>query len=435
MKDGNAYLDEVRDVIVSVRGVEPGLLTAAKKLEKRLGRPLQGIDLVDVRATENKYRIRDETGFFKEIVCDFDDAAQLQQALKPYMDRALVATCRLEEAIKDFRRVTPLLPYISTPSESSLLWCTQKTLMRDRLHAYNPELVPRYVNVTSYNPEALSEDIADFEFPVIVKPNGLYSSLLVSRCNDRAELELCLAKTFELIEDVYARGDGTGTPSVLVEEMIQGDMYSIDAYVDPYGKSYCLPPVKVITAHSIGLPGFYSYRHIIPTGLPEDELERAYAAARESMRALNLRATSAHIELFLSPTGWKIIELGPRMGGYREDLYREAYGIDHHYNDLLVRIGLEPEIPTQVLKHAAGVNIYAEEEGVITALDGIDDARALPSLVMLGTNAQVGDVALFADSGGELIVDAILSNENPEYLEADVARLRELVTIKIQPKN
>jgi hypothetical protein len=113
------------------------------------------------------------------------------------------------------------------------------------------------------------------------------------------------------------------------------------------------------------------------------------------------------------------------MGGYREDLYREAYGVEHHYNDLLVRIGLEPEIPMQPIKHAAGVNIYADQEGIITELSGLDEARQLPSLVTLGTNAQVGDMALFAESGGELIVDAILSNEDADALEADVAKLRE----------
>jgi len=53
---------------------------------------------------------------------------------------------------------------------------------------------------------------------------------------------------------------------------------------------------------------------------------------------------------------------------------------------------------------------------------------------MIGVQAKVGDMALFADSGGELIVDAILSNEDPEKLEADVARLRELVTIKVEPR-
>jgi biotin carboxylase len=434
MANDDMYLDTTRDVIVSVRGVEPGLLTAAKKLEAKLGRPLRGIDLVDVKAVNNKYRVKDETGFFKEIICDFDDKAALQRALKPYADSALVATCRLEEAIKDFSRAMSFLPYISTPSESSLLWCTQKAMMRDRLHAYDPELVPMYTNLSSYNPQTLAADIRGFEFPVIVKPNGLYASLLVSRCNDQQELEACLARTFELIDEVYARGDGTGTPSVLVEEMIQGDMYSVDAYVDPYGKFYSLPPVQVITAHSIGLPGFYSYRHIVPTGLTEEQLAGAYAAAQASVRALNLRSTSAHIEMFLSSTGWKIIELGPRMGGYREDLYREAYGVEHHYNDLLVRIGLEPEIPMQPIKHAAGVNIYADQEGIITELSGLDEARQLPSLVTLGTNAQVGDMALFAESGGELIVDAILSNEDADALEADVAKLRELVTIRVDPR-
>ena len=435
MANNDAYLDEVRDVVVSVRGVEPGLLTAVKKLEKRLGRPLKGIDLVDRKAVNNKYRIKDETGLFTEIICDFDNTTELQRALKPYADTALVATCRLEEAMKDFNKAMLFLPYVSASTESSLLWCTQKALMRDRLHAYDPELVPKYVNLASYDAASFAEAIKDFSFPVIVKPNGLYASLLVSRCDTIEELTACMIRTFEVIEEVYARGDGTGVPSVLVEEMIQGDMYSVDAYIGPEGEFYSLPPVQVITAHSLGLPGFYSYRHIVPTALSEERTNGAYEVARASVRALNLRSTTAHIELFLSPTGWKIIELGPRIGGYREDLYREAYGIDHHYNDLLVRLGLEPEIPTKALKHAAGVNIYAEEEGMITEISGLDEARKLPSVVMLGTNAQVGDMALFADKGGELIVDAILSNEDPEQLEADVARLRELVTITVEVKH
>jgi len=435
MPKDDAYLDEVRNVVVSVRGVEPGLVAAVKKLEARLGRPLQGIDLVDVKSINNPDRIEDKTGTFKEIICNFENKAELQNVLKPYMDTALVATCRLEDAIKDFRQVITFLPYISTPSELSLQWCTEKAMMRDRLHAYDLALVPKYVNLEAYDSQTLSEAIAGFEFPVIVKPNGLYSSLLVSRCNDRQALEACLARTFEVIGDIYAHRDGTGAPSVLVEEMIQGDMYSVDAYVDPYGKFYSLPPIQVITAHSLGLPGFYSYRHIVPTGLNEEQLAGLYDTARASMRALNLRSTTAHIELFLSPSGWKIIELGPRIGGYREDLYREAYGTDHHYNDLLVRLGLEPEIPTQIIKHAAGVNIYAEEEGIITEISGMDEAQKLPSLVTLGAHhAQVGDMALFADNGGELIVDAVLSNVDAEQLEADVARLRELITIKIAAK-
>jgi len=428
-------IDPSRDVVVSIRGVEPTLATAVKKLEKRLGRPLKGIDVVDSKAAIHKYYQKDVSGTFEQIVCDFDDDAALQQALKPYMDTALVSTCRLEEGMKDFSRAMHYLPYISTPSAASVAWCTQKSLMRDKLHTYDPSLVPKYTTLTEYDQEALSDAIEGFTFPVVVKPNGLHSSLLVSRCDTREVLDACLARTFEVIYEVYEQTDGTGQPSVLVEEMMQGGMYSVDAYMDAEGSFYSLPPVNIVTAHSLGLPGgFYAYRRSIPTGLNDEQLGALYETARASMRALSLSSTTAHIELYLTESGWKIIELGPRMGGYRQVFYQEAYGIDHHYNDLLVRIGLEPEIPRQLIKHVAGVSIYANEEGVIEAIDGIEDARQLSSTVMIGVQAKVGDMALFADSGGELIVDAILSNEDPEKLEADVARLRELVTIKVEPR-
>ncbi|HSX05904.1 MAG TPA: ATP-grasp domain-containing protein [Candidatus Saccharimonadales bacterium] len=431
MAKEDAWLDPARNVVVSVRGVEPGLVTAVKKLEQRLGRSLIGIDLVDKKAINNKYRIKDETGLFKEIICDFDDAVELQQVLKPYIDTALVATCRLEEAIKDFRRAMCYLPYISTSSEASLTWCTQKRLMRDKMWAYDSKLVPKYKSLASYDPTSLSTDLEDFEFPVIVKPNGLYASMLVTRCNDRQELEACLERTLEVIDEVYSQSDGTGAPSVLVEEMMQGDMYSVDAYLGPTGAFYCLPPVHVITSHAMGLPGFAGYLSTLPSGLSEEQLAAAYEAAHAAVRALNLRSTTAHIEMFLTESGWKIIELGPRIGGCREDMYREVYGVDHHYNDLLVRLGLEPEMPMAVLKHVAAVTVSATEEGIITEIDGVEEALQLPSIVKSGLEVKVGDRAVLAGNGGEPFVEAILSNTDPEKLLADAARLRELIKVKV----
>lgn len=435
MGNNDLYQDEKRDVIVSIRGVEPGLLNAVQMLEKRLGRPLKGIDVVDAKAVSHKYYLKDETGFFEQIVCDFDDPDQLQQALKPYMDSALLMTCRLEEAMKDYRRASVFLPYINTPTEASLDWCTQKRLMRDRLRAYDPALVPKYENFHAYEAEKVTELIQDFAFPVIVKPTGLYASLLVNRCDDMDELHACLERTFELIEEAYERGDGTGAPSVLVEEMMQGPMYSVDAYIGARGEFYALPPVEVITAHAAGLSGFYGYRYILPSGLTDEQLQEAYAATEASGRALNLRSTVIHVELFLTETGWKIIELGPRIGGYREALYREAYGIEHRYNELAIRIGLPPEIPTTPRKHAAAIAIYADEEGIITDIAGLEEARRLSSVVSVSQQAYVGDMSLFAESGGEMIADAVLSNEDPEQLEADVAKVRELVRITVEPRS
>lgn len=427
----------VRDTILTVNVVEPALVSAVKKHSKELGRELKGIVLIDKtyakEALERDF-YRDKTGLFTEILCDFNNEDEIQKILQPYSDRLLAATCRSETAIYHFQKLIPFIPYLQVPSEKSILWSTEKPLMRDRLSNYDRSLTPKYqyMEIADVpNVEALTKD---FNFPVIVKPGGLADSLLVTRCETLLELKDCLDTTFSLIGEVYAKLHRTLAPSVLVEEFMQGDMYSTDAYVTAEGEIFCLPLVKVITAESIGLPGYYSYRHIIPVGLTDEEIEAAFDVAKASIRALSLRSTTTHIELFYTPSGWKIIELGARIGGYRHGLYKEAYGVDHLYNDLLIHMGKKPIMPTEFLQHAAGFNIYADEEGIIESIEGIEKSRQLESVVSIEAHAESGDEALFANNGGRLIVDGILSNKNPEQLEKDMAKIRELVKITVRPK-
>jgi biotin carboxylase len=424
-----------RDTILTINVVEPGLVKAVKQHSKILGKDLKGLVLVDREyAKQDPDRPRDASGLFKEIICEFSDQAGLQKILKPYTDRLLVATCRYESAIEPFRKVIPFLPYIHTPSETSLVWSTEKPLMRDRLHAFDETLVPRYVYMEERNVPRLKELTKEFNFPVILKPSVLAAGLLVTQCKTPRELKLAVDKTFRLMHKLYARERRGKKPRLLIEEMMQGDMYSTDAYVTHDGRVFCLPLVEVITAHFIGVPGFYSYRHIIPVNLSEKEIQKGFKAAEDSIKALNLSSTTTHIELFHTKDGWKIIEVGARIGGYREALYREAFGTEHYYNDLAVRMGLEPKMPGKPIRHAAGMNIYADEEGYITSIDGLEEAQKLESVVFLKSHAQVGDLALFAGNGGRLIVDGILSHKNSKKLEEDVAKVRELIKINVTKK-
>ena len=94
---------------------------------------------------------------------------------------------------------------------------------------------------------------------------------------------------------------------MLVEEYMSGDMYSVDAYVDNIGKTWILPPVKVTTAASIGLEGYYSYEIDSDHGLNEKEIEKLNQVASSSIHAGGLRNSGAHIDLFSTPEGWEMI--------------------------------------------------------------------------------------------------------------------------------
>jgi D-alanine-D-alanine ligase-like ATP-grasp enzyme len=423
-----------KDIVLSIDVVEPGLVGAVKLLSKELGRPLQGIVLVHKAFVDYPGRPIDKTGLFKEVIVDFDNPDELQKTIQPFVDRILVVTTRFEDAIHHFSQLVPFIPYVNAPTESSLIWSTEKPMMRDRLRAYDENLVPKYCYIGQKDLPNLKQLVAGFSYPVIVKPGSLWSSFLVSECKDEKELEKCLQETFAVIRKVYGQLRRETEPGVLVEEMMQGDMYSTDIYVAQDGTMECLPLVQVLTANDVGEQGFYGYRCIIPTGLSEEETNKAFTAAKAAVRALNLRSTTAHVELFHTKDGWKIIELGARIGGYREGLYREAYGIEHHYNDLANRAGMRPKTSHTPIKHARAENIFADMEGVIEAIEGLEEARKLESIVYVEKHADVGDEALFAQNGGDLLVDAILSNEDQQKLDKDVAELRKLINFKIKQK-
>jgi biotin carboxylase len=423
----------VKDTILTVNVVEPGLVRAVRLHSERLGKPLKGVVLVHKDYANQPGRPRDKTGLFKEIVCDFNNPNELQRAVRPYADNILAATCRVEETVQFFGKVLPFLPYIHKPSESALSWSTEKPLMRDFLRNYDGSLVPQYQYMEASDVQRADKLIKDFAFPLIIKPAGLSKALLVTRNEDMKELRANLARTFDVINDVYQRLQSPGKPGVLVEEMMQGDMYSIDSYVSHDGRIWHLPPAKVITSHSLGLPGFYGYDTLLPSGLTEKETEVAFAAASAAIKALNLSTTTAHIELFHTRNGWKIIEIAARIGGFRDTLYREAYGIEHFYNDLAIHMGQEPDIPRELLRYTQAINIYAATEGRITSIEGIEEARELPGMAEIDVKIPPGELALFVTEGGDPVVKAVISNEDPKQLEKDARRVRELVRINVRP--
>jgi len=426
-------LQNTRDIILTFNIVESGLVQAVKRYSQEMGRPLYGLVFVDTVYAAKPNRKRDESGFFTEIICDSTNPSAIRQALKPYRDRILAATCRYDSAMDVFRRLIPFIPYCNTPTETSLLWATEKPLMRDQLASYDQSLVPMYQRIESNQINGALELVKEFQFPVIVKPSGLSESLLVERCDTPAALMACLKKTFAVIDKIYARERRSGQPTVLVEEMMQGDMFSVDAYVSLDGTVYCLPPIQVFTGHAMGMHGFYGFLRKTYTDLSPEQLAACSRASEKAVKALGLRAVTTHIELFNTLDGWKIIEIAARMGGYREQLYREAYGVDHYYNDLAVRLGYKPQLPDAAAKaYAACMHIYAEEEGEIEAINGIEEVRALVSTLSVVALLRPGDQASFSENGGKTIINGIFSHAERDKLDGDIAQARKSLAIVVK---
>ena len=364
------------------------------------------------------------------ISCDFKRDDKIIQALKPYEGQILALVCRGEKHIADYARLVPFLPYVRTPNKESLIWATDKVQMREKLMAYDKTITPRFTVVKDAGKNSVKKIKEEVGFPLVVKPAGLASSLLVSICFHEEELAETLSKIFRKIKSIYKENKRKEEPRVLVEQFMDGEMYSIDAYVDSRGHITQCPIVHVKTGRTIGFDDFFNYSRITPTTLTKEEVAAAEAVAVKSIYALGLRSATAHIELMHCGGKFRIIELGPRIGGFRPKMYELSYGINHALNDVLVRIPKKLNVPKKIQGYTAVLKFYPRKEGRIKKISGVKRVKELKSLVSLAQNKKVGDLSKFAKNGGKSVFDLTLFNKTRPELLADIRRAEKHLLIE-----
>jgi len=427
-----ATFDEAqeRDMILFVGSYLTEQAVSVKLLSTQLEKKITALVLLNLgdfkarknMAVDNKAQV---------IVCDFKNELEIQKILKPFSHRLLAATCRAEKNIPLLKKVVPHIPYLNTPTEKSLDWTTDKVQMRRLLRNYDRSIAPKFLVVHDATDETLDKIESKVGYPLIIKPSGLAASLLVTLCYHREELEQSLNNTVKKIQSIYKKKQGRGEPQILVEQFMEGTMYSIDSYVNQRGVTYHTPLVNVRTGRSVGFEDFFGYMRITPVQLKPHKVEAAQKAAEKAIEALGLRSTTCHTELMKTEDGWKIIELGPRIGGFRHLMYELSYGIDHTTNDILIRVPKKPKLAKKVKGYTVVMQFYAKKKGRLNRIEGMNRVRKLASFHSIEIKKKPGEMCDFARNGDDPVFDIVLFNKDRSSLLADVRRLEQNVKIHI----
>ncbi len=426
-----------RDTILFINSLRPSTIEAINTYRDRYDKQVRILLFVDAKKKTflEEAKIYEKHKKVELVIADFSSPIKIKQALKPYMDRLLAITSQFENSIPSLKQVLPHVPYLNAPTQESLEWATDKVKMRRMLRAHNPTISPKFTVIKENTDAAIAQIERNVGYPLVVKPAGLAASLLVSVCYHREELEDTLKQTFKKLNKLYKERLGRGTPQILVEQLMEGTMYSIDAYVNDRGNVYFDPPVHVKTGRSIGFDDFFGYQRITPTKLTKPKIEDANHVSAEAIKALGLRSTTAHVELmYTGSTGWKIIELAPRMGGFRHTMYNWSYGINHILNDILIRIPQKPVIPKKRKGFTAVFNMYGKTEGTLDVIKGLKKIRSLESFVYVNVHKKKGDTLKFAKNGGGVVLEVVLFNKVRAGLLADIRRMEKAIEIVVSPK-
>lgn len=416
-----------KNIIAFVMGLRASAVADIRAYEAEVGSKYHILYIQD-----SKYPVKQNVeGYDELLLVDFSSDAKIAQALQPYENRLRAITCTNDDNIARFARIIPNVPYLRTPTTESLRWATDKYEMRKRFFSYDKTITPKYTWVKENTKAERDRVVAKLGFPMVVKPANLGASLLVTICYHEDELQQALSTGFKKIRKAYQNDKRMEEPKIIAEQFMEGDMYSIDSYVDSRGQVYHCPLVRVRTGKDIGHKDFFGYVQITPTALKPETVERARTVAEKAIHALGLRSCSAHTEMIKIDTDWKVVEVGPRIGGARDVLYDLSCDIKHSLNDVLIRMPKKPVIPKKCKGYAAYVKWFAKTEGVITEMQGIKKLEQLESFHYIRVNKKVGDRSVFASNGGRSVFNLYLYNAERSRLLADIRRLEQMVDVKV----
>lgn len=234
-------------------------------------------------------------------------------------------------------------------------------------------------------------------YPCITKPTDNSGSRGVMLVNNREELENALT---------YSRENGR-TGSVIVEEYMTGPEVSVEVMVLE-GVPHILQVTDKLTT---GAPHFVEMGHTQPSRLPERDLEKIRDLASRAVKSVGIANGPAHVEIILTGSGPKMVELGARMGGdcITTHLVPLSTGVDMIRATIEISLGKKPDIAPRWSKGSA-IRFFDIPAGIITGITGEAEAKALPNIKELSIARCVGEAAgsigSSVDRGGFVIAQA-----------------------------
>ncbi len=306
--------------------------------------------------------------------------------------------------------------------------CTDKYIMRSLFASAPKKISPGFGYATN------EDDVRNFanshSFPLILKPANLAKSLLVTRSNNLDELIASYRHSVDLLQTVYKKYAPNRTPKLIIEEFLEGNIYSVDAFVDSSGTPHVLDQiVDYQTGYDIGYDDNFHYSRLLPSALSPDDQATFRECAEMGIRALGIKNSAAHVEIIMTANGPRIVEIGARNGGYRERMHALANGIDILGAAVALALGELPSVRATKNELCAVLELFPKNPGTFVGISNIDSLRALPSLTYLSIKATEGTSIGKAADGYKMGAIIILHNTDSSVFNKDLEFVTDCVQI------
>ncbi len=277
---------------------------------------------------------------------------------------------------------------------------TRKDLQRQALADGN---VPSAAFHVAHSVADIDDALAHVPFPMVVKPVSGSGGTLTFEVTNEADLHRELAAAFDAFDSAEVLHN-TERAFVLEERLVGADWHDGDRR---FGK-YCSVESVVfqgqihhwnVTDRTPLAPPFRETGLVIPSALTPARIAECEDVAQRAIVALGFLNGVTHIEMKLTATGARIIEVNGRPGGGLPVLWKLCSDVDGIKEHAKTALGIQPQTTVTFNSWACSIMPPApQSDGEFVSVTGIQDALAVPGVVDFMASPVTGNWRMGIDS-------------------------------------
>ena len=308
---------------------------------------------------------------------------------------------------------------LGKPSDISYqgaIYATDKIAMRKRMRACGVP-IPQFYEVTC---------LGDF----LEVAKGMPEQFILKPADNAASRGVVLVKKsentdFEKIYDYCLQYSRSG--KVLVEEYMSGPEVSVESYTVNGTPHIITITDKIVTNE----PFFVELGHTEPSRLSHEIQEAIKSVAVAAIRAIGMENGPNHTEIKVTHDGPKLVEIAARLGGdfITSKLVPLSTGVD------MIDCSFSTLLNEKVNYHntksrGAAIRFIQGGPGIITAIDGVRDALAIPGVQEVDVYMTVGDRIRLLENSADRVGHIIAIGDNADEAARNAENALRKIVVK-----
>ncbi len=297
--------------------------------------------------------------------------------------------------------------------------CSNKVLMRQRLHSHNIP-IPVFHSVCTM--KEARDAMNDLTLPLVLKPAENMGARGVIKITQRQEIYTAFPHTKKY----------SPTGEMIIEEYMAGDELSVDALA--WQSKYKITGIadRIIARE----PFFIELGHNMPSIKPDRILEEAKDVMYRAMVALGIHTGAAKGDLKITSQGIKVGEIAARLsGGFMSShTYPLHSGVNLLQAAIRIALGENPKENGELTPQKTNIAIersILSNPGKILKIDGIHRMRSVPNIRYVYFIRKIGELIPPITSNIDKVGHIIAEASDLASAEAAVEKARTYLDIEL----